>query len=46
MRLYVILKVLNFSKFWGFDMWYQSMVQTLGLDVAQLLSAEQVKIIY
>ena len=35
-----------FRNFWGFDMWYQSMVQTLGLDVAQLVSAEQKKIIY
>ena len=44
MRLYAILKVLNFSKICGFDMWYQSMVQTLGLDVAQLVSAKQYKI--
>ena len=34
-------KKLNFSEIWGFDMWYQSMVQILGLDVAQLVSAEQ-----
>ena len=39
MILMLFLKVLNFSKIWGFDMWYQSMVQTLGLNVAQLLSA-------
>ena len=37
----LIIKILNSSKFWGFDMWYQSMVQTLGLDVAQLVSTGQ-----
>ena len=40
MLMFVTLKILNFSEFLGFDMWYQSMVQTLGLDVAQLLSAK------
>ena len=30
-----------FEIFWGFEMWYLSMVQTLGLNVAQLVSAEQ-----
>ena len=35
------LKNFNFFwYFWGFDMWYQSMVQILGLDVAQLVSVE------
>ena len=38
------LKSFKFFEILGFDMWYQSMVQTLGLDVAQLLSAEQLKI--
>jgi len=28
-------------KFWGYDMWYQSQVQTLGLDEAQLAYMEQ-----
>ena len=46
MRLYANLKVLNFLKFFGFDMWYQSMVQILGLDVAQLVSTKAVKIMY
>ena len=36
--IYVFFKVLNFLKILGFDMWYQIMVQTLGLYVAQLLS--------
>ena len=33
----------NFKFFWnfgGFDMWYQSMVQILGLAVAQLVFVE------
>ena len=28
-------------KFWGYDMWYQSQVQTLGLDEAQLAYMKQ-----
>ena len=38
MNFMLFSKVLNFSKILGFDMWYQSMVQTLGLDVAESLS--------
>ena len=32
---------IKIRKFWGYDMWYQSMVQILGLDAAQLVSIEQ-----
>ena len=40
MKLYAFKKKI-FWKFLGYDMWYQSMVQILGLNVAQLVSAEQ-----
>ena len=36
-----ILKILNFLEILGSDMWYQSMVQILGLNEAQLVSLEQ-----
>ena len=39
MCFYAIYKSFKFFEILGFDMWYQSMVQTLGLDVAQLFSA-------
>ena len=35
-----IIKSFKFFEILSLDMWYQSMVQTLGIDVAQLLSAE------
>ena len=41
MKVYAFKNFKNFQKIWGFDMWYQSMVQILGLDVAQLVSIEQ-----
>ena len=46
MQLNTILKVLNFAKILGFDMWYQSMVQTLGIDVAQITFRRTVEITY